>query len=268
MYFKNGSRRTGAELAAIGIVAASLLTSGLAGAETIFTVNGADVDSAVVDIYFESRLGQTGNQPSPEQRTVLMAELRDIYLLSTQDIVNELLADPKLAAQIELQRRGAIARAFAARFYENVTVTEEEILAEYQVQLNTAAPLQFKARHILVATQGEAIDLISQLDGGANFEELAREKSTGPSATNGGDLDWFSPDQMVAPFSTAVAALENGAYTAAPIQTQFGWHVILREDSRESTAPTFESVRDSIDQQIQRKKFEAHLASLRSPNVE
>jgi len=268
MHFKNDSRHAGTQLAAIGIVATGLMTTGLAWAETIFSVNGVDVDSAVVDVYFESRLGQPGAQPTPEQRTVLMAELRDIYLLATQDLAKELATDPKLAAQIELQRQGAIARAVAAKFYETVTVSEEEILAEYQEQLKTAAPLQFKARHILVATQGEAVDLISQLDGGANFEELAREKSTGPSATDGGALDWFSPDQMVAPFATAVAELEDGAFTATPVQTQFGWHVILREDSRESTAPTFESVRDSINQQVQQKKFEAHLAALRSPSVE
>ena len=179
-----------------------------------------------------------------------------------------LAQDPKLAAQIELQRQGALAQAVAANFLENVTVSEEEILAEYQEQVKLAPPLQFKARHILVATQGEAVDVIAQLDDGANFEELAREKSTGPTAPNGGDLDWFSPNQMVAPFATAVAALENGAHTSTPVQTQFGWHVILREDSRESTPPTLESARDGINQQIQQKKFEAHLASLRSSSME
>lgn len=268
MHFKNGSRHAGTQLAAIAIVAVGLMTTGPGWAETIFTVNGVDVDSAVVDIYFESRLGQPDAQPTPEQRTVLISELRDVYLLSTQELANELVTDPKLAAQIELQRRAAIARAVAGKFYETVTVTEEEILAEYQEQIDAAAPLQFKARHILVPTQGEAVDLISQLDGGANFEDLAKEKSTGPSATDGGNLDWFSPDQMVAPFSNAVADLEDGAYTPAPVQTQFGWHVILREGSRESTPPTLESVRDSIDQQVQQKKFEAHMVSLRSASVE
>lgn len=263
MHFKNGSRYIGTHLAAIGLIAAASFASSLASAETIFTVNGTAVDSAVVDVYFESRLGQPGAQPTADQRTVLMAELRDIYVLATQDLASELAQDPKLAAQIELQRQGALAQAVAANFLENVVVTEEEVLAEYAEQIKLAPPLQFKARHILVVTQGEAVDLITQLDGGANFEELAKEKSTGPTGPNGGDLDWFSPDQMVAPFATAVAALENGSYTSTPVQTEFGWHVILREDSRESTPPTFESVRDVINQQVQQKKFEAHLASLR-----
>lgn len=193
-----------------------------------------------------------------------MSELRDIYLLATQDEAKEVLTDPRLAAQIDLQRAGAIAQAVAAKFLDNTTVTEEEILAEYQEQIKAAPPLQFKAKHILVASQGEAIDLISQLDTGADFAQLAKDNSTGPTGPNGGDLDWFSPNQMVAPFANAVAALEDGAYTSTPVQTQFGWHVILREDSRESTPPTFESVREAINQAVQQKKFEAYLASLRA----
>jgi len=264
MHLKNRSRCVETHLTAICLTTAALFTGSVASAETIFTVNGTAVDSAVVDIYFENRLGQPGAQPTAEQRTALMAELRDIYLLSTQDIANELAKEPRLAARIELQKHGARAQAVAADFISNASVSEEEILAAYAEQIKLAPPLQFKARHILVASQGEAIDLITQLDGGANFEELAKEKSTGPSGPNGGDLGWFSPDQMVAPFSTAVAALADGGYTSEPVQTQFGWHVILREESRESEPPTFESVRDVINQQVQQNKFEAHIASLRA----
>jgi len=266
MNFKNGSRYVGTHLAATCLIVTASFSAGVATAETIFTVNGAPVDSAVVDVYFASRLGQPDAQPTPEQRTALISELRDIYLLATQDLATELAKDPQLAAQIELQRRSVIAQAVASDFFQNVTVSEEEILAEYQQQMEQAPPLQFKARHILVATQGEAVDVISQLDGGADFAELAKEKSTGPTGPNGGDLDWFSPDQMVAPFANAVANMEDGAHTSAPVQTQFGWHVILREESRESTPPTFESIRDTINQQVQQKKFDAHLASLRAPS--
>ncbi|TDJ34050.1 MAG: peptidylprolyl isomerase [Gammaproteobacteria bacterium] len=268
MQSKNGSRYVGTHLAALGLITATFFSGSFARAETIFTVNSTAVDSAVVDAYFESRLGQPGSQPTPEQRTTLMAELRDIYLLSTQDVADELAREPQLAARIELQKHRVLARAVAADFLANVSVSAEEIRAEYEEQIKLAPPLQFKARHILVATQGEAIDLITQLDGGANFEELAKEKSTGPSGPNGGDLGWLSPDQMVAPFTTAVAALEDGSHTPEPVQTNFGWHVILREDSRESQPPTFESVRDVINQQVQQKKLQTHIASLRSTTEE
>ena len=268
MHFMNGSKYVGTRLAAFGLIAAAPFCSSAASAETVFTINGTAVDSAVIDVYFESRLGQPGSQPTPEQRTVLIGELRDIYLLSTQELAGELVSDPMLAAQIELQRQGAIAQAVAANFFQNVVVSEEEILAEYNAQIEVAPALQFKARHILVATQGEAIDLITQLDGGANFEELAKEKSTGPSGPDGGDLGWFSPDQMVPEFSTAVAAMEDGQYTKEPVQTQFGWHVIYREESRDAEPPTLESARDAINQQVQQTKFEAHLEGLRTAATE
>jgi peptidyl-prolyl cis-trans isomerase C len=263
MHFMNVSRCVATQLTAIGLIATTSFAGNLAFAETIFTVNGIDVDSAVVDLYFENRLGQTGSAPTPEQRTTLMAELRDIYLLSTQDIGSELAQEPRLAAQIQLQMHGAIAQAVAGDYLASIEVSEEEILAAYAEQIKMAPQLQFKARHILVASQGEAIDLITELDGGADFEELAREKSTGPSGPTGGDLGWFSPNQMVPPFSNAVAAMEDGEYTSEPVQTQFGWHVILREESRDSEPPTLESVREAITQQVQQKKLQAYIASLR-----
>lgn len=263
MDFMNGSRVRGTRLAAISLVAAGALYSSLAAAETIFTINGVDVDSAVVDIYFESRLGEQGGQATPEQREALMTELRDIYILSTQDNAKVLAAEPRIAAQIELQKLGIVAQAVAAEFFESIEVTEEEILAEYNAQVELAPPLQFKARHILVESQGEAVAVIAQLNEGADFEELAKEKSTGPSGPTGGDLGWFSPNQMVEPFSNAVQALEDGQYSSAPTQTQFGWHVILREESRESEAPTLESVRDNIVTVVQQKKFTDHLDVLR-----
>jgi peptidyl-prolyl cis-trans isomerase C len=263
MDFMNGSRVRGTKLASIGIFAAGALASGLISAETIFTVNGVDVDSSVVDFYFESRLAQQGGQATPEQREALMTELRDIYILSTQESAKAIEAEPQVAAQIELQRLGVLAQAVATDFFENTEITEDEILAEYNAQVELAPPLQYKARHILVESQGEAVAVIDQLNEGADFEELAKEKSTGPSGPTGGDLGWFSPNQMVEPFSNTVQALEDGQCTSAPTQTQFGWHVILREESRESEAPTLESVRENINQVIQQRKFTAHLDGLR-----
>src|SRR5690606_37432873 len=138
-----------------------------------------------------------------------------------------------------------------------------EIEAAYQEQVKLAPREQYRARHSLVETQAEAEKIIEQLDSGKPFEELAKESSQGPSAASGGDLGWFSPNQMVKPFADAVAALEDGAYTKEPVQTEFGWHVILREDSRATEPPTLASVRDVVTQSVQQKKFQAHLDQLR-----
>jgi len=264
MDFKPGSRHWGTRFTAIGLLAGILIVPGTGTADTIFTVNGTPVDSGVVDLYFNSRLGNQRGQATPEQREALMGELRDIYILATQPDAATLAKDPAVAAQMDLQKHSILAQAVASAFFKTIDVTEEEMLAAYDEQVKLAPPLQYKARHILVPTQGEAVELIKQLDDGANFEELAKEKSTGPSGPNGGDLGWFSPNQMVEPFSKAVEALENGAYTSAPVQTQFGWHVILREDSRKSEPPTFESAKENIRAAVQQQKFQDHLDELRA----
>ena len=245
------------------LIAAPLMASGIAVAETEVTVNGVDVDSAVVDVYIESRTQKPATQASPADRATWIEELKDIYLLTTQARVEELADSPEVKAQLELQRRGLLAQVAAGDFVSRNQATDEEILAEYATQIEMAPSQQFKARHILVEAQSEAIDLIAQLEEGANFEELAKTKSTGPSGPNGGDLGWFAPNQMVKPFADAVAALENGSYTKAPVQTQFGWHVILREDSRDSEPPTLDSVRDVIKQRVEQRKLQEYLAQLR-----
>lgn len=257
---------TGAAVRLVVAVAGTFcLMAGVeSGAETVKTVNGTPIDSTVLDAYIENRVNKPLEQVTAEEREALIGELTDIYLLSTQASAKELEQDPEVAAQIELQKRGVLAQAAAERFFTQTAVSEEEVLAEYAKQVQLAPPLQFKARHILVPTQGAAEDVIQQLDDGADFVELAKEKSTGPSASSGGDLGWFSPNQMVKPFSDAVAKLEDGAYTKEPVQTEFGWHVIMREESRKTEPPTLASVRDAVTQSIQQKKFQEHLEKLRN----
>jgi peptidyl-prolyl cis-trans isomerase C len=157
-----------------------------------------------------------------------------------------------------------LAQAVVGDWLINNPATEEEILEAYNSRALMAPDLQFKARHILVETQSSATDLITQLDAGADFAELAELHSTGPSGSSGGDLGWFSPNQMVAPFSDAVAELEDGAYTKTPVQTDFGWHVILREETRNNEPPPLDSVRDVIKQNVEQEKFQNFLESLRT----
>lgn len=249
---------------AAAVVTAMFVTGAPAQAETVATVNGTAIDSAVLDAYIQNRVEKPLEQVTADERQVLLSELTDIYLLSTQESARQLEDDPQVAAQIELQKRGVLAQAAASEFFEDVQISETEIQAAYEQQVTQAPKIQYKARHILVPTQGAAQDVIASLDEGANFEELAKEKSTGPSGPNGGDLGWFSPNQMVKPFADAVAQLEKGEYTKTPVQTEFGWHVILREDSRQPEAPPLESVRGSLVQSVQQQKFQEHLEGLRT----
>ena len=262
MAISNRSRKFGTILT-LAALAAAVLTS-TATAETVKTVNGVAIDSSILTMYLESRLQKPAEQATPAERDAVLQELTDIYLLSTQPVAEELGNDPVIQAQLELQSRALIAQAVATDFFSRNQATDTEILAQYELQMKMAPTQQFNARHILVETQAAATDLIAQLDDGADFAELAQANSTGPTGPNGGDLGWFSPDQMVKSFSDAVAALSDGAHTSEPVQTQFGWHVILREEARASQPPTLDSVRDVLKQGVEQTKLQEYLEQLRA----
>ncbi len=144
-------------------------------------------------------------------------------------------------------------------------VTDAAVQAEFAKDYaNKPGPEQVDARHILVKTQAEAESIIDQLNKGADFATLAKKYSIDPGASNGGELSWFSQDEMVPAFSNAAFALQPGQYTKTPVQTQFGWHVILCEGKRQAPPPAFDSVKDQIRQQLADDAIKATLADVRS----
>jgi peptidyl-prolyl cis-trans isomerase C len=250
------------------VTATAIAGMSLAHAETAMTFNGQSLDSTLVEAYISGRLQKPIEQATPQEVEALTSEITDVFLLSTLDIADELAKEPAVATQLELQRIGILARAVVSKLAEDIVITEEEIVKVYEEQIKLAPGQQYKARHILVETQGEAIEIIQALIGGADFIELAKERSTGPSGPNGGDLDWFVPGQMVREFSDAVAGLENGRYTTDPVQTQFGWHIILREDSRAAEPPPLEGVRESIVASIESEKLRAKIDEFKAESGE
>ncbi|MGR3541409.1 MAG: peptidylprolyl isomerase [Hasllibacter sp.] len=162
----------------------------------------------------------------------------------------------ELPATVELRADGArreVVAAYALNERLADRVTDDEVRAAYDEQVaGFEAPTEYNAAHILVETEEEAREIVAELDGGAEFGELAMARSTGPSGPRGGDLGWFQAGQMVEPFQDAVAALEPGAISA-PVQTQFGWHVIRLNETREVAPPPFEEVAPQIRQSLQRE---------------
>ncbi|ARC87236.1 peptidylprolyl isomerase [Rhodovulum sp. MB263] len=159
---------------------------------------------------------------------------------------------------LENERRSFVAGEALSRLAE-AAVTDEAVKAAYNATYGDADPInEYHAAHILVDTEDEAQAIEAQLKDGADFAELAKEKSTGPSGPNGGDLGWFSEGMMVQPFEEAVTVLEPGE-VSAPVQTQFGWHVIKLYETRLKDAPRLADVRGELVQQIQRDAMEAAL---------
>jgi peptidyl-prolyl cis-trans isomerase C len=144
-------------------------------------------------------------------------------------------------------------------------ISDAAIQADYEKNYaNKPGPEQVDARHILVASQAQAQQIIDQLNKGADFAKLAQKYSIDPGAKNGGELGWFSQDQMVKPFADAAFALKPGTYTKTPVQTQFGWHIILSEGQRTAPPPKLADVQQQIRQELGNAAIEQTLKSVRA----
>lgn len=183
--------------------------------------------------------------------------------LIQQTVLGQAMGEMTRRAQIQLDNeRRAITATEKLDDVISTAVDDAAIQAAYDAEYANAEPTkEWNASHILVETEDEAAALIDELNGGADFAELAREKSTGPSGPNGGELGWFGPGMMVQPFEEAVMGMEDGA-VAGPIQTQFGWHVVKLNDARMKGAPALDEVRAEIVAKLENDAVEQALAAL------
>ncbi|MGA1007785.1 MAG: peptidylprolyl isomerase [Sedimenticolaceae bacterium] len=243
---------------------AAILLSGFALAEEPKVI--VEVDNFNLNTmhfaYFAAKQTPDG-EPSAEQQIKLLNELVNTFILSNSAEGQALAQQPDLAAAIEVSRARLITQALIENTLENSPITDDEIKAVYNEQYAGKTKQEFKARHILVKTEDEAKALIKQLDGGADFAQLAKEHSTGPSSSAGGDLGWFEKDMMVKPFADAVASMSNGTHSGSPVNTQFGWHIILREDAKDLGAVELAQVKDDITSSLRTQKLRALINKLR-----
>ncbi|MBV6423424.1 MAG: putative parvulin-type peptidyl-prolyl cis-trans isomerase [Steroidobacteraceae bacterium] len=233
-----------------------------ADAKPVATVDGKAIAKSLFDTYAKGVSGKESAELTEEQRGQILDNLIRAELIASQAEKDGLAAKPETASMLELSRLNILQQEMMQKYLADKTPTEQELRAEYETQVNALSKQEYHARHILVATEDFAKRLIAQLDKGANFEQLARRESIDSSKDNGGDLGWFTPDRMVPPFSAAVVALKKGEYTKAPVQTQYGWHVIRLDDVRDVQPPPFDSVKDRLVQIVQAKKFKAYADEL------
>ncbi|MEX0899902.1 MAG: peptidylprolyl isomerase [Gammaproteobacteria bacterium] len=225
----------------------------------VAVVNGQPISQAQLDVYAERRNAQ-GQQTDPED---LVNDLISMELLAQSAIRDGLDRRPQTAGELASQRTALLAQAAVREHLANAEISDADVETEYQRFIAEDLGEELNARHILVEDEALARELIEQLDGGANFAELAEEHSTDGSAANGGDLGWFEQNMMVAPFGEAAAALEEGAYTQEPVQTQYGWHVIKLEGRRSAEPPPVDQVRSAISEYLQSQRVERWVNELR-----
>ena len=193
----------------------------------------------------------------------LLEQVIQTKLLSARARANGLDKTPAIERTLRTFADRVLQRAYLADHIDR-TVTEDQLGQAYKdFVAGHRGEEQAKARHILVKTKKEAMAVVEALEKGGGFADLARKKSIGPSKTGGGDLGWFARGQMVKPFADAAFALKKGAFTTTPVQTQFGWHVILLEDRRRQAPPPFKAKRDELKAELGRKLAAAEIERLR-----
>ncbi len=236
--------------------------------EVVARVDGTPITRGQLDLA-EDELGPDLAQlPAATRNQVILQYVVELTLLA------DAARDAGLDQSDEYKRLSRYYELRALRdvfFQEEIraNVTDEAAQQLYDERIASAAPEpEVRARHILVASEDEAKAIIEQLEGGADFAELAQQQSTGPSGPSGGDLGFFTKEQMVAPFAEAAFSLDVGE-VSGPVQTQFGWHVIKVEEKRDREPPQFADVKEQLKSSLIRQQLQQRMADLRdAANVE
>ena len=253
------------QLLTAAAVASTLIISPAAfSADSVATVNGKAIKQSWVD-YIMKDAAARGQKTSDGMKNAIINELvgSELAYQEAQKQGIDKLADYK--TNEELTQRKLLVNIFLADFMKKNPVTEADKKDAYEQYKKELGDKEFNARHILVKTETEAKDILAQVKKGSDFAKIAKEKSLDPgSKEKGGDLGWFSPAGMVKPFSDAINGLKKGEITQAPVQTQFGWHVIKMVDSRSTQAPTYDKVKDGLERTLQQRKLEKMMLDLKA----
>lgn len=231
-------------------------------ADAVAVVNGHYIAKATLaDLEKEISVRGQG-QTFPKEK--LIEELVQRQLLIQDALQKQLDKSPEVTLQLENAKNTLLTQADLQNFLKTNPVTDADLKKEYDSKVGGANATEYKASHILVKTEDEAKKLIADLDKGGKFADLANKHSLdAKESQNGGELGWFAAGQMVEPFSDAVAKLEKGKYSKTPVKTQFGYHIILREDSRAQTPPPFDAVKEQLKPLLERKKVQEMVETMR-----
>lgn len=229
--------------------------------DAVASVNGVYISKNTLETLEKEISERSHGQSFPKEQ--LLEELIQRELLVQQALQKGLDKSQEVAERLETVKNSLLSQAALQDYLKANPVTDDEIKAEYDSKMADMGE-EYKARHILVKTEDEAKKIIAELEKGGDFQALAKKHSIDPAGAEGGDLGWFTADRMVPPFSEAVVAMENGKFSKEPVQTQFGWHVILREDSRALTPPPFDAVKEQIRPMLQRQKAQTMIENLRN----
>lgn len=248
---------------ALGPALAETESTDATGSRVIAVINGRNVTSADFGTFVSTRIGQNVSPANlnQQQLNILQDEFINRELVYQDAVAKGVDRHPEVVIAIENQRHNIIA-GYALRQVVSAPLPDRALQDAYKA-LASKPVKEYRARHIMVKTEAEAGDLIKSLKQGGDFAALAREKSLDPTAQNGGELGWLPVDQIAQPIRDALGALRTGSFSATPVQTQFGWHVLKLEETRILPPPDFEAVKDELSQHLRNENIAKYITSLR-----
>jgi peptidyl-prolyl cis-trans isomerase C len=231
-------------------------------ADPVAKVNGKAIPANRAEVLMANQLAQ-GQAKTPELEKAVKEELVRREVLAQAAAAKGMDKKSDVQAQIDLARQGVLIGAYLNEFARGVKITDEDVKKEYDTLKGALGDREYKARHVLVEKEDEAKDIIARLKKGEKFEELAKVSKDPGSKDKGGELGWANKASYVPPFAEAMTKLAKGKYTEAPVQSNFGWHVIQLDDVRELKAPNFDDVKPQIVQRMRQMAVEKHILDLR-----
>ncbi len=257
------------KLAAVAVIAIAAATAGAhaqdAAADPVVAKVGAtEIHESELKLAIAGLDPQLANLPDEQKRVAALSSIIDVKLLAADADKEGLKDSADFKQRLAFLTDRELHNAYFKKHVVDA-VTPDEVKARYEKEIAAITPEdEIRARHILVKTEEEAKAIIKDLDAGKDFIEIAKEKSTDPNKSEGGDLGYFGKGRMVPEFEAAAFALEKGAYSKEPVKTQFGFHVIKIEDKRKQQPPALDQVEPQVRQLVMRDKYLELLAKAKA----
>jgi len=250
-------------ISALAILGALAINPAFAEEKSAALVNGVSIPQARIDLRVKAAAAQ-GQPDSPELRKAIREDMINLEVMVQEAAKLGLDKNVEVMQQIDLAKQQVLVSAFVQDYAKNHPISEDQLKQEYDKLKTKLGNKEYNARHILVETEAEAKDIIAQLGKKAKFEKLAAKSKDAGSAAQGGSLGWTVPGNFVPEFANAMLNLKKGEYTKEPVQSQFGWHVIKLDDTRDLKVPSFEEVKPQLQQRLQQQSIKKAIDELRA----
>lgn len=251
-------------IAALAVLGLAVAGSAQADSSTaVATVNGVTIPESRVDLTVNAAT-ERGQTDSPQLRKAIRERLINLEVISQQATKKGLDKSADVIQELELARENVLVNAYFKDYIQNHPIGEDDLKKTYDNLKKHFGAKEYKVAHILVKTKAEAQKIEAELKRGASFSKLAKKDSKDPgSAENGGELGWSSPVNFVKPFADAVVKLHKGQISA-PVQSQFGWHIIKMEGERNMKVPSFNQLKPRLIRHLQQQAIGEEILNLRA----